>query len=93
MAGFIAKQPNGRYCRFSYVVDCPTHINMTREDYMNNVTGTVIDREDGADTLDNYLREFSWVIDRFRDDNMTELEFDRLLEIMKTKQPTDWFSV
>lgn len=25
MAGFIVKQPNGLYCRFSTVVDCPTH--------------------------------------------------------------------
>lgn len=34
MGGFIAKQPNGKYCRFSSVVDCPTHINMTFEDYV-----------------------------------------------------------
>ena len=24
MAGFISKQPNGLYCRFSSVTDCPT---------------------------------------------------------------------
>lgn len=24
MAGFISKQPNGLYCRFSTVTDCPT---------------------------------------------------------------------
>lgn len=26
MAGFISKQPNGLYCRFSTVVDCPTEL-------------------------------------------------------------------
>lgn len=35
MAGFVSKQPNGLYCRFSTVVDCPTVWNMTREDYIN----------------------------------------------------------
>ena len=34
MAGFISKQPNGLYCRFSTVVDCPTDWNMTEEDYI-----------------------------------------------------------
>lgn len=35
MAGFISKQPNGLYCRFSSVTDCPTAWNMMREDYIN----------------------------------------------------------
>ena len=35
MAGFVSKQPNGLYCRFSSVTDCPTAWNMTREDYIN----------------------------------------------------------
>lgn len=34
MAGFIAKQPNGLYCRFSSVVDTITHDNMTFDDYV-----------------------------------------------------------
>lgn len=33
MAGFICKQPNGLYCRFSTIVDCPTHVNMTQEEF------------------------------------------------------------
>lgn len=32
MGAFIFKQPNGLYGRFSSIVDCPTHINLTRED-------------------------------------------------------------
>ena len=35
MAGFVSKQPNGLYCRFSTVTDCPTSWNMTREDYID----------------------------------------------------------
>lgn len=35
MAGFVSKQPNGLYCRFPSVMDCPTAWYMTREDYIN----------------------------------------------------------
>ena len=35
MAGFISKQPNGLYCRFSSVTDCPTAWNMTKEEFDN----------------------------------------------------------
>lgn len=34
MGSFIARQPNGLLCRFSTVVDCVTHYNMTEEDYI-----------------------------------------------------------
>ena len=34
MASFVCKQPNGLYCRFSTVVDCPTDWNMTAKDYI-----------------------------------------------------------
>ena len=35
MGAYIAKQPNGLFCRFSSVVDSVTHWNMTEEDYIN----------------------------------------------------------
>lgn len=34
MGTFIAKQPNGLYCRYSSGVDNITHYNMTDEDYI-----------------------------------------------------------
>ena len=34
MAGFVSKQPNGLYCRFSTITDCPTDWNMTENDYI-----------------------------------------------------------
>lgn len=33
MGAFIAKQPNGLYCRYGEIVDNITHHNMTEEDY------------------------------------------------------------
>lgn len=56
MAGFVSKQPNGLYCRFSTVVDCPTEWNMTREDYINMKMQEA--KEDAEDVLDNYLQPF-----------------------------------
>lgn len=79
MAGFIAKQPNGLYCRFSTIVDCPTHINMTENDYLNNVTGTVRNKEEGKKILKYYLQPFSEVEKRFIPNNMTESAFDVLV--------------
>lgn len=34
METFVAKQPNGKYCLFSTVVNCPTHINISIDDYI-----------------------------------------------------------
>lgn len=73
MGAFLAKQPNGKYCRFSGVVDCPTHINMTREDYINMCMERA--REEAEDVLKNYLKPFEWVEKSFHPNNMTEKEF------------------
>lgn len=84
MGAFIAQQPNGLYCRFSTTTDCPTHHNMTREDYLSNGTGTVRNREDGEDILENYLYPFSNVLDLFLPNNMTQQEFDKIVQEMNT---------
>ncbi|MCA1233303.1 MULTISPECIES: hypothetical protein [Bacillus amyloliquefaciens group] len=89
MGALIAKQPNGRYCRFSSVVDCPTHINMTREDYLNNFTGTTKGREDAEDTLVNYLQPFHEVIKWYTPLNMSEKEFVDVLKEMCTVNPKE----
>ena len=64
MAGFVSKQPNGLYCRFSTVTDCPTAWNMTREDYINMKMQEA--KEDAEDVLDNYLKPFDMVVDMQR---------------------------
>lgn len=75
MAGFISKQPNGLYCRFSSVVDCPTHWNMTREDYINIKMQEA--KEEAEDVIDNYLKPFELVLENFQNDNMTDEEFNK----------------
>ena len=82
MGAFISQQPNGLYCRFSSIVDCPTHWNMTKEDYVNNTTGTVRSKVEAEDILENYLQPFSEVIERFVPNNMTQSEFDNLVKGM-----------
>ncbi|AFQ30399.1 hypothetical protein P4493_09920 [Bacillus thuringiensis] len=84
MGAFISMQPNGLYCRFSGVVDCPTHWNMTREDYLNNTTGTIRSRAEGEDILDNYLKPFSDVLEHFMPHNMAQKEFDKLVKLMSS---------
>lgn len=33
---FIVKQPNGLYCKFSTMFDCPVRFNMTEEEYIES---------------------------------------------------------
>lgn len=78
MGAFIAKQPNGLYCRFSSVVDCPTHWNMTEEDYVEYCVGRA--REEARREIKEHLRPFSDVITNFTPVNMTSEEFSRFLK-------------
>lgn len=78
MGAFISKQPNGLLCRFSSVVDCPTHWNMTEDDYIDMCVQR--SREEARYTLDNELFvPFTKVVNRFRPENMTEEEFKQFL--------------
>ena len=76
MAGFISKQPNGLYCRFSTVTDCPTAWNMTREDYINMKMQEA--KEDAEDVLDNYLKPFDMVVDILM---VVMVEIQRVVEV------------
>ncbi|MBX4272033.1 hypothetical protein [Clostridium estertheticum] len=91
MSGFISKQPNGLYCRFSTVIDCPTHYNMTEEEYLKNVTGNVRNESNGQDILNNHLIPFSEVIEGFVPNNMTQKQFDKLIEEMSEFPKTPGF--
>ncbi len=92
MAGFIAKQPNGKFCRFSSVVDCPTHINMTFEDYVKVIMKRGYNedkaREEAKDIIQNYLCPFSDVSRYFVDNNMTNKEFQECIKKMNDKNGT-----
>jgi len=76
---FIARQPNGLYCRFSHVTECLTHINMTEEDYMNNFTGNVSSRAEAEEILKYHVEDFSRVNRFATTKNMTEAECKRTM--------------
>ena len=78
MGGFIAKQPNGLYCRFSSVVDCPTDWNMTKRDYIEHCKHKAA--MEAKDILQNHLERFDMVKENFRPTNMTQKEFDDFLK-------------
>lgn len=78
MGTYICKQPNGLYCRFSSVVDCPTMWNMTREDYINYRMAKA--KEDAIETLEKHLQPFERVIEDFIPNNMTPEMFSEFLE-------------
>lgn len=81
MGAFIAKQPNGLYCRFSTIVDCPTDYNMTEEDYIEMCAEKA--REEARETLKHHLRPFEMVKEYFRPYNMTKTEFKKFLKETK----------
>lgn len=81
MGVFICKQPNGLYCRFSTVVDCPTHWNMTEEDFINHMKEEA--EEEARYILENRLRPFDMVAENFRPYNMTQEEFNKFLNETK----------
>lgn len=76
---FIARQPNGLYCRFSHVTACLTHINMTEEGYMNNFTGNVASRAEAEEILKFHVEDFSRVNRFATTENMTEAECKRTM--------------
>lgn len=82
MGSFIAKQPNGLYCRFSGVVDCPTDWNMTEEEYIEMCVQRAMEeaREKAKLVLAYHVRPFDWVLSDFFPHNMTNEEFDEFLK-------------
>lgn len=78
MGAFIAKQPNGLYCRFSTVVDCPTDWNMTEDDYIELCKEKA--EEEARRVLANHLRPFEMVKEYFHPNNMTSEEFKQFLK-------------
>lgn len=81
MGAFIAKQPNGLYCRFSGITDCPTDWNMTEDDYIELCKTKA--EEEARDVLKNHLKPFSWVESYFLPNNMSRKEFEDFLEETK----------
>lgn len=90
MGAFIAKQPNGRLCRFSSVVDCVTHYDMTEDDYIEMCAENA--REEARFRLEkdkHFLYPFSTVKDSFIPNNMSEKEFEDICLEMEAEVKTD----
>lgn len=81
---FITRQPNGLLCRFSTVVDCPTHWNMTEEEYIEMCAE--IAREEAREVLKNNLKSFDELKRCFLPNNMTRKEFKNILKQMQSTQ-------
>lgn len=77
---YIAKQPNGLLCRFSSVVDCISHYNLTEEEYIELCAERA--REEARDNLQrkNFIRPFDRVLEETRFDNMTRDEWKKILK-------------
>lgn len=84
MGGFIAKQPNGLYCRFSTVVDTITHMNMTEEDYINYCVERAKEQaeREAKDVLKHWVHSFDEVKNSFYPGNNTIEEFNEMLHEM-----------
>lgn len=86
MAGLIAKQPNGLYCRISTVVDAPTHWNMTEQDYIDMRVKKA--EEEAKDVLANYCHDFDVALNRVhygKDTNMTTEEYEQFIKDCNTE--------
>lgn len=81
MAGFVARQPNGLLCRFSTVVDCVTHYNMTEDEYIE--MRAEMARDEARDVIENHIRPFDEIKDYFSPNNMSKEEFDKILKEME----------
>jgi hypothetical protein len=85
MGAFISRQPNGRYCRFSSVVGCPTDWNMTEDDYIELCKKRA--EEEARITLERHLKPFDYVKEYFYPGNMSEEEFNTFL--LETNTPVE----
>ena len=80
MSSFIARQPNGKLCRFSTVVDTVTHWNLTDEDFIELCAEMA--REDARNILKHSINPFESVKKRFFPLNVSIEEFERILHEM-----------
>ncbi len=77
----ICKQPNGKYCRFSGVVDTFTHHNMTAEQYIELKAEQA--REEARDILKNHLFPLEEAKERFQPRNMSKKKFKKICREME----------
>lgn len=90
MAGIIAKQPNGLYCRVSTVVDAPINWNMTKQDYIDLCVEKAVKKakREAEDVLENYCYDFDYALSRIyhgEDTFMTDDEYEQFIKDCNTE--------
>lgn len=80
MGAFIARQPNGLLCRFSSIVDCITHYNLTDEEYIELCAERA--REEARETIERDLEPFERVLKETQIGNMKKKEWERIKKEM-----------
>lgn len=81
MPAFFCRQPNGKLCRFSTVVDTITHYNMTEDEYIEMRAEEA--RRDAQEDIKSHLRPYEWIDDYFVPNNMTRAEFEQIKREME----------
>lgn len=89
MGAFISKQPNGKYCRFSTVVDTITNYNMTEEEYIELCKERAAQEaeKEAKRTLKHFTMDFSMVKESFFPNNMSVEEFNEILKEIGDTEP------
>lgn len=77
---FVSQQPNGRYCRFSGIIDTVTNYNMTAEEYIEMCAEQA--RINARFELKHCLVPFSQVKNCFLPTNDSVEDFNDILKAM-----------
>lgn len=83
---YIARQPNGLLCRFSTVIDAPTHYNLTEKEYIELCAEQA--REEARYNLKqkHFIKRFENVLKDIRFDYISKKEWQDVLEKMNKKE-------
>ena len=87
MAAFICKQPNGKYCRFSTILETVTHINKTEDEYIAYRVGIAM--QEAREELNNHLKPFEEVKKQFYPEYDTVEDFNEYLKEMGDTEQLD----
>ena len=67
MGAIFYKQPNGRYCRYSTVVDCVTDYNMSKYDIIKLFVEDAIDRAEEFIDNEKNFHKFEELTEKYED--------------------------
>lgn len=85
MSRFVARQPNGRLCIFSTIVDTVTYYDLTEDEYIELKAEEARERARYDLASPRFIRPFPEVRKYFVPNNMTQEEFDALCKKMEEK--------